>query len=214
MNNRCQILAPFYFSLLECHGIAYASATDSYYCPRSDVFLMQQTPTLENEGLISAIGGGVKEPFIRNQSGRGGEALWFETKGCSTNEYECVEFLQKQFQKPDKHFYLAAPKKISMSGTYHFHNLELIVQRANIPVEGPSGSNRPAIHVTIWQNINGAEKPIDLTLEYKRGVVFLDGLDFWDQEFGAGETCVLVGRKGLLSNILIDLPKKTSSSIE
>jgi hypothetical protein len=186
----------------------------NYYCPRTNLFLEHLTNDLDPKGLYSSGMEGIDEPFPRAQADIGKEPnygrLNFETKICSTEDFECIKFTQNRnlFQK-ESVFYLFMPRVVELGKEYSFKGMRLFTNVSHTAQSGGSSRAAPIIQATIWQKIGEVETPMKLTIENKRGVIFWDGVDFWNGRYNVGETCILQSKKGFFLNVSIkNWPKK------
>lgn len=173
-----------------------------YYCPRTDNFLIEDDAVLRvgYEGIVEPYPSRQHEERMQTHAGD----LALKLKDCSVGEVECIEIQQMQTNKTNKIFYLFLPKKLEVWKEYHFRNMRLVTQASVLsPIMSTKGARVPVVQVVLWQNIEGHESPLKLTIKEGKGVVYLDGLDFWGGRFGSGEVCILESEKGFFSSVKI-----------
>jgi hypothetical protein len=189
-----------------CADANSAEYDSNYYCPRTNIFLEQWPKTGKGRSLFGISIAGINEPFpsskeyFNNLLNEG--SLYIDVQDCSTEQFLCLQLDQNQTAQIGKRFFLFLPKTIEVAQEYKFNDMRLLTQSAGLKKTRRRSSGE-VIQAILWQKIDGKEVPIKLTVESRRGVIFIDGLDFWRGRFNGGETCVLQSDTGLFSSVSI-----------
>ena len=186
--------------------ISYQVFGHDYYCSRSDIFLRYLPNPGASYASLSSGSDGYSEVYQRTVPDGGSSVgkITFGISDCSNDKFECLHFLEGQSNKKDFDFYIFLPRLLEANKEYEFKGIKLLTKVAGVsPFMSGGKSKIPIIQATIWQQIDGQETPIKLTVEEKRGVIYWDGLNVWPEKFNIGETCILQSEKGFLSDVKI-----------
>jgi hypothetical protein len=199
-------------ALASLFAAAYAHA-GNYYCPMANVLLREIRYPDFSSGLA---GGGVQFPTKMTDLDIEPRKLSLNLVGadCSTEDFECIKYTEYfGTTKKGNSFFLFSPKTLKRHKEYHFNDMVLIAENARVT----SGFDNGAIQATIWQNISGKRRPIKLTFQQSRGVIYIDGMRIFEgSEFS--NSCALLGDTGIFPNVtvqpLVDVKTKNSDRID
>jgi hypothetical protein len=166
---------------------AHASAeTWTYFCPHSNVVLELQ-PQRDSDAASSG------------NSGRDEDAnrVLAHVTDCSTKQFLC-ESVQMETRGTPRAFRLVAPRIVHKRNVYEFEDMRLVTRVSRFFIDYEA--ERRARTITVWQTIDGKQRPIEETLDPARGLVVLDGLQL-DMNSEYAEACVLQSATGPLAKV-------------
>ena len=117
---------------------------------------------------------------------------------CSDGKFLCVDVVTDGTSAIAEPLRIAVPRSVVVNRTYVFGRVRGLV------FEAVMLRKRPTAQIVLWQNFAGRDIAVKLTVQQGRGVVFIDGINFWNrQEFELAETCALESPKGWFSSIKV-----------
>jgi hypothetical protein len=164
-----------------------------YYCPKGNGAFT---------GDAHFMAGRVNEAFpTRLSSFPAGRlvspSIEWKLSDCSDERFLCID-IERQKTFPARRLFV--PRRPKIGASYHDGAADALVMGS------ASSSDDMTVQVIVSQEIYGSRLSTKLTLQNGRGVVFIDGLNFWNQiDYRNGETCVLESMSGLFSTVDISV---------
>lgn len=157
-----------------------------YFCPKGNVDLLASENKLEGRAV---------EPFpIRpGLNGRQSEGFSWQLTDCSNAQFLCYD---ANNWYPARRIFV--PRHPKVGATYRYGEATAYVTGAAMP------DRPPTVQIIISQKHGAWQGAIKLTLQTYRGVIFIDGLNFWrPDDFSSGETCALTSKTGYFKEVLV-----------
>jgi hypothetical protein len=182
MNQRFYLLAV----IACCVFSAPAQSNSKYYCPKGGGILNVDALGMRGAAFSFARDSEQASDFDPNSPLRN----WTVTD-CSNQQFYCIDAKLSDAPTADA-FRLFVPHVVTVYKSYEYGSARARSIGSTLRV------GRPTIEFLIWQSTAQKGVPMKLTIQQGRGVIYIDGMNFWNPpEHGLGESCSLVSKQGL-----------------
>lgn len=198
-NNRAECLRGLVCVLIlwACTSHSNAGPIDEgyeYFCPNGNGMLIGNQKYLEGRVSKSYPDRNADDPseFILSPP------LYWSMVDCSSEQHFCLDITEKP---SNMHRRIFVPRFPIVGRSYSYGDAVAFVSAA-------ATSDATTIQVEVSQPRNEGRIVTKMTIRDKRGVVYIDGLNFWDPAaYESGQTCVLQSKTGLFQKVKIRVPK-------
>ena len=181
--------------LLTC--LASPAGALDLFCPRAGILL--SSPAADNPGAVLTFTASRGDPNalpndVNALASRAADTYPISLKlvDCSTREFQCKVATFATGPGNPQEFLLVLPRELSPGKEYTFRGVRMVTRISNYS----SPRNVAAAQVTLWQRIGDVTMPMELTVQPGRGVLFWDGVKFFPDRDGPGESCALTSDNG------------------
>jgi hypothetical protein len=181
--------------LLTC--FAFPAGAIDLFCPRAGILL--STPAADSSSGVLTFTASRGDPNalpndVNALASRAADTYPISLKlvDCSTREFQCKLATLATGPGNPQEFLLVLPRELSPGKEYTFRGVRMVTRISNYS----SPRNVAAAQVTLWQRIGDVTLPMELTVQPGRGVLFWDGVKFFPDRDGPGESCTLTSDSG------------------
>ena len=200
MKRKIRLIAMCFVLLAACaSGGSVGRGADpiEYFCPTTNTALV---------GTSEELSGFAYHPYPRTQAEANalvGEHQYVRLliTSCTNEQRLCLDI--RAIQNPSV-TRLVLPKRLEVGREYSFEGTRVVSTYTDLRQKAPTKAQ-----VVLWSGTSSLGKPIKLTVESGRGIIYWEGIDFGLASESVPSVCALVTRKGLLAEVAVAPPEKS-----